>query len=494
MAWQTLVEVCYIGEVIAKTAAAGGSTLHPLVLSFSSSLGLDRALLGEDLVGSLAHLTMLARCGILDRASAAELHGGLCALYEEVQSSTLTLPAEEDVHMAVEALLAERLGDVAGRLHTARSRNDQVALDLRLHVREQTTRIGLQLCALIDALVARASAERDLLLPSYTHRQRAQPISAAYLLAAYASMLARDLELFDFVYAGADCMPLGVGAIAGTTLPIDRRITQELLGFAGVTRNGLDTVGDRDFGLDYTYAASRLLLHTSRIATDFVDFSTSEFGFLALDDEIACGSSMMPQKKNPDVFELVRGKSGQAIGNLTALLVTLKGLPSGYNRDQQEDRAPILQTAPLCHGVLEILQLALGKVHFRRERCLAALERDYTQATDLAEALVQKGTVFRVAYQAVGALVRRAQELGLGLAQIDLEVAQAVDPLFTAEVLERAVLTRALSYKHSEGSTGPEAVDAQLRDLAATTQKAKERYQARPRLADLFAALQKSLS
>lgn len=476
--------------MIAKTAASGGPGLHPLVLAFSSSLTLDRTLLLEDLIGSLAHLRMLGQTGILDAASVEVLHGGLSALGREALAGTLQLPEEEDVHMAVEALLAARLGAVAGRLHTARSRNDQVALDLRLHVREQVTEIGLGICGLIELLVEQARRDGDILLPSYTHRQRAQPISAAYLYAAYASMLARDLELFDFVYAGADRSPLGVGAIAGTTLPTDRRITQRLLGFQGLTRNGLDTVGDRDFALDYAYAASRLLLHTSRIATDFVDFSTSEFGFVALDDEIACGSSMMPQKKNPDVFELVRGKSGQATGNLMSLLVTLKGLPGGYNRDQQEDRAPILQTAPLCRGVLQILELALQKVRFRRDRCRAALERDYTQATDLAEALVERGVAFRVAYQAVGALVRRAQELSLGLAQLDVATAQAVDPLFTAEVLARVSLDAALGYKRSLGSTGPEAVAAQLDELVAISAAARARYAARPRLASIFAALQ----
>ncbi len=462
------------------------------MLAFSSSLGLDRALLREDLVGSLAHLAMLARCGIVDAEAARALHGGLCGIWTDAQAGTLALPDEEDVHMAVEALLAARLGPVAGRLHTARSRNDQVALDLRLHVREQATGIGLGLCELIDALVERADAERDLLLPSYTHRQRAQPISAAYLFAAYASMIARDLKLWAHVFDGADELPLGVGAIAGTTLPTDRAITQGLLQFASLTRNGLDTVGDRDFALDYTYAAARLLLHTSRIATDFVDFSTSEFGFIALDDEIACGSSMMPQKKNPDVFELVRGKAGAATGNLMALLVTLKGLPGGYNRDQQEDRAPILATAPLCRGVLEILGFALGRVRFRRERCLAALAHDYTQATDLAEALVEGGVAFRVAYQAVGALVRRAQELGVGLAQVDLATAQAVDPLFTAAILDRVVLARSLSYKRSAGSTGPEAVAAQLAELSAISRSARATWQQRPRLDALFAALQQN--
>jgi argininosuccinate lyase len=392
--------------ILAKTEASGGARLLPEVLAFTTSLPLDRALLREDLLGSLAHLTMLSRRAIVPRAAAEQIKAGLLQLWKEMEQGALALPEEEDVHMAVEAELAKRLGEPSGLLHTARSRNDQVALDLRLHVREQAAEMLAALGALIEALANRADDERDTVLPSYTHRQRAQPISLAYLLAAYGSMFARDAEAFAFVLSQLDALPLGVGAIAGTSLPTDRDITRELLGFSRLTLNGLDTVGDRDFALDYAYAAARFFIHASRVATDLVDFTTAEFGYARLDGEIALGSSMMPQKRNPDVFELIRGKSGAAIGNLVALLTTMKGLPAGYNRDLQEDRRPILETGPLARGAVAILQLALPRVIFDRDRCRAAVEGDMMQATDLAEALVRMGIPFRVAYQLVGTLVR----------------------------------------------------------------------------------------
>src|ERR1700686_4602433 len=354
--------------VLAKTDAAGERGLLPEVLAPASSLALDRQLLREDLVGSLAHLTMLSRCGIVPRESASQIRAGLLDIWRAHEAGKLTLPDEEDVHMAVEVELTRALGETAGLLHTARSRNDQVALDLRLHVRGAAAAALESIAALIEALADRARQEKGTLLPSYTHRQRAQPISLAYLLCGYAAMFVRDAEALDFVLEQADALPLGVGAIGGTSLPldrawtpgalrlsppplplgvraiggtslpIDREVTRGLLRFSRLTENGLDTVGDRDFALDFAYAAARSLLPVSRIATDLIDFSTAEFGFVKLDGAIACGSSMMPQKKNPDVFELLRGKSGRAVGNLTGLFVTLKGLPGGYNRDLQEDR------------------------------------------------------------------------------------------------------------------------------------------------------------
>src|SRR5207253_2704041 len=253
------------------------------------------------------------------------------------------LPEEEDVHMAVETLLARSLGETAGMLHTARSRNDQVARDLRLHVREQAALALEELSLLLGELAERAGRERDTLLPGDTHRQRAQPVSAAYYFCAWGAMFARDLELIRA--AASPEMPLGAGALAGTSLPVDREVVRKLLRFERVTANGLDTVGDRDFALDFAYAAARALLHASRLATDVIDFCTAEFGYLKLDDQIAMGSSMMPQKRNPDLFELIRGKSGRAVGNLAALLVTVKGLPGGYNRDLQEDRQALLELA-----------------------------------------------------------------------------------------------------------------------------------------------------
>jgi argininosuccinate lyase len=459
------------------------------VLTFTSSLSLDRTLLREDLVGSLSHLIMLARQGIIPREAATSIRDGLVRIWASNAKGTLELPDEEDVHMAVEVLLTRELGPVAGSLHAARSRNDQVALDLRLHVREQLAEIFGSLSELLAALVARAETEQDTILPSYTHRQRAQPISLAYLLAGYGAMLARDVEAYSFVRDQANVLALGVGAIAGTSLPIDRNLVREFLGFERITLNGLDTVGDRDFALDYAYATSRMLLHTSRIATDFVDFTSSEFGFARLDGAIACGSSMMPQKRNPDVFELVRAKAGTSVGNLMGLLTTMKGLPGGYNRDLQEDRAPILATGPLAKSVLDILRLALQHVTFDRARCLGAVDQDATQATDVAEALVRKGLPFRTAYQLAGSLVHACQDAHVPLARVTLEMAQAIDPRLDEEILQATRIQGAIQRKVSPGSTSPTAVREQLRTLGEVVEQAKQRSTSIPRLSQIFERL-----
>jgi argininosuccinate lyase len=476
-------------SMMAKTEAAGATGLHPEVLAFSSSLPLDIQLLREDLLGSLAHLTMLARREIVPREAAAAIHAGLVDLWKEAQAGTLVLPEEEDVHMAVETELTRRLGASAGLLHSARSRNDQVALDLRLHVREQCVEILGALADFSHALADRAEAELDTLIPSYTHRQRAQPVSLGYHFAAYGAMFARDAEAFRFVLSQVDALPLGVGAIAGTSLPTDRNITRELLKFSKLTLNGMDTVGDRDFALDYTYATARFMLHASRLATDFIDFTTAEFGYARLDGEIACGSSMMPQKRNPDVFELVRGRSGRAVGNLMNLLVTVKGLPAGYNRDLQEDRGPLLETGPLVKNVLSILQLALPRVKFDEVKTRAAVEGDAMQATDIAEALVRTGMPFRTAYKATGALVRKCQELGVPLAKATLEIAREVDPAFTPEVLVAVDPFNAVGAKKSAGGTAPEAVRSQLQALRDAARQTREEASRLPRLAALFETL-----
>jgi len=473
---------------IARTGATG-SSLHPEVLAFSSSLALDKALLREDLVGSLAHLAMLSRQRLLPQADARALHQHLVALWEESAKGSLALPDEEDVHMAVEAELSRRAGEPAGRLHTARSRNDQVALDLHLHVREQCAELLSSLAGFLDALATRAANEKDTLLPAYTHRQRAQPISAAYWLCAYGQMFARDAQALSFALDQVDVLPLGVGAIAGTTLGIDRELVRTLLGFSRVSMNGLDTVGNRDFALDFSYATTRLLLHASRMSADVIDFATAEFGFVKLDGDIACGSSMMPQKKNPDVFELIRGKSARAIGNLMSLLTTVKGLPGGYLRDLQEDRAPLLECGPLARGVVSMLALCLPRIAFDSERTQAALLSDYTQATDLAEALVKKGVPFRTAYTMVGALVRKLQQQGLPLAQVTLEQAQAVSPAFDRDVLACANPLSSIGRKLSVGSTGPAAVDAQIGSVREAATAAAARAAKVPRLATLFDAL-----
>jgi argininosuccinate lyase len=392
--------------------------------------------------------------------------------------------------MAVETLLTRALGEVAGMLHTARSRNDQVALDLRLHVREQSALVLEEFSALLAALADRADRERATLLPGYTHRQRAQPVSAAYYLCGWGAMFARDVGLLRA--AAIPEMPLGVGALAGTSLPIDREVVRALLRFERLTANGLDTVGDRDFALDFAYAAARTLLHASRVATDVIDFCTAEFGYLQLDDRIAMGSSMMPQKRNPDLFELIRGKCGRAVGNLNALLVTMKGLPGGYNRDLQEDRQPLLETGPLLVSVLKMLRLGLERVRFDGDRGRKALEDGSTAATDVAEALAQTGVPFRTAYKLTGALVRKCVEAGIPLSQAPLQLARQVDPRFTAEVLRAADAASSVARKKNAGGTGPESIDAQIDFLNSAAREAASASSGTPRLDTLLSELKEA--
>jgi argininosuccinate lyase len=477
---------------LAKTEATGGQGLLPQVLAFSSSLSLDKLLLREDLVGSMAHVTMLGRRGVIPAEQARVIRDGLVAIWRRSLDGTLQLPNEEDVHMAVEVELNRTIGAPAALLHSARSRNDQVATDLHLHVRESCVQAVATLKEWVLELVQRARAEKHLLLPSYTHRQRAQPVSGAYWLASYGAAFVRDLELFTFALDQADASPLGVGAISGTSLDIDRETSRQLLGFKRLTLNGLDTVGDRDFAMDYLYATARFFIHASRLSTDLIDFTTSEFGFATLSGDISMGSSMMPQKKNPDVFELLRGKSGRAIGNLMGLLVTVKGLPGGYNRDLQEDRQSLLETGPLFHGSLEVLRLALPRVTFNPAKCRAGLDEGFTQATDLAEALVKKGMPFRKAYQVVGSLVRRCQEQGLPMTKATPELGASIDPALDAQTLSVLEASGAVARKQSAGSTGPASVDRQLEQLESAARSLAERATSVPRLEALFGSLQEA--
>jgi argininosuccinate lyase len=448
---------------IARTGATGKAML-PALVKWSSSLRDDLRFWQWDVLGSAAHVTMLARTGLVAEADARALRGALLDLLDRGVVSEDE--GEEDVHMAVESLLTRELGPVAGRLHTARSRNDQVALDLRLFVRNEARSLRTVLANVALAIVARARKEEDVILPAYTHRQRAQPISAAFLLGAWSEQLLRAAELMDFAVERANMMPLGSGACSGTSLPIDRALVARLLGFPRVTPNALDTVGDRDFAIDFVWASARASLALSRVAADVIDFATGEFGFVVLDGEIAAGSSMMPQKKNPDVFELLRGSAADAVGDVVSLLTLVKGLPSGYNRDQQYDRRAVLAAGDRVRGAAAAFELALPHVHFVRERCAAGLADGSTQATDLAEAVVRGGVPFREAYRAVGELVALARSEGVTLASLGEERATKVHPALTANALAALDAGRAVAAKESVGGTGPRAVRAQLDDAA----------------------------
>ncbi len=447
---------------IARTRATGAEGMLPELLEWSSSLADDRALLKEDLVGSAAHVTMLARTGIVSVDDARTLRDALRVLYDEACSGSLELAdGEEDVHMAVEGELGRRLGGVAARLHTARSRNDQVALDLRLHVRDQGATLLREVAELVDRLAQRASLEEAVLLPAYTHRQRAQPVTAGFLVASWAVGLARAADTVAFALDHLE-MPLGSGACSGTSLPIDRSFVAQLFSPWVPTQNALHTVGDRDFALDWTWATARTVLALGRIASDVVDFSTSEFALVKLGSAISAGSSMMPQKKNPDIFELVRGKSARATSHVIALLCLMKGLASGYNRDQQEDRVALLEAGPLARGCVKAVSLALPHVRFDAQRGRQALADGFTQATDLAEALVRRGVPFREAYKAVGALVAMAVDEGVPLRAIEASRATSVHPQLDASALRALDPEAAVAAKESLGGTGPLSVNAQV--------------------------------
>jgi argininosuccinate lyase len=460
---------------IARTSATGDEGMLDQLLDWSSSYAHDRNLVREDLVGSAAHVTMLARTGIIPTADAQTLRHTLRILYDEAVAGMLSLPHdEEDVHMAVEAELGKRVGAVAARLHTARSRNDQVALDLRLHVRDRGASLLGGVGKLVGALAQRASQEKDVLLPAYTHRQRAQPVSAAFLVCAWAVGLVKAGETVGFTLDRLE-MPLGSGACTGSSLPIDRALVARLFSPWRPTDNALQTVGDRDFALDWTWSSARVVMALGRIASDVVDFSTREFGLVKLGGAIAAGSSMMPQKKNPDVFELVRGKGARAVGNVVAMLTLMKGLASGYNRDQQEDRLPLLEAGPLAAGCLDVVSLALPHVTFDAQRGAEALADGFTQATDLAEALVRRGVPFREAYKAVGKLVAIAVEEGVSLRSVGVERARKIHDALDAGALEALDPAAAVRAKESLGGTGPRSVDAQIAWLREQSRELKDR-------------------
>jgi argininosuccinate lyase len=437
----------------------------PELVRLTSSLESDLEFLREDLLGSAAHATMLGKTGIISVQNARALRDALLAMEHAARSNRPELPLEEDVHMAVEAALTARIGAPAAQLHTARSRNDQVALDLRLHARDRAKSVLVGLLALAESLALRSEREANVLLPAYTHRQRAQPITGAFLMCAWTAALLRAADVLAFAIAQTNVSALGSGACSGSSLPIDRAYVARLLGFPRATTNALDTVHDRDFALDVVWACARTNFACAQIAADVVDFSTAEFALVKLDGEISAGSSMMPQKKNPDVFELARGKAAGAAGDVTSMLALVRGLPSGYNRDQQEDRGPLLAAPKRARDAVELLSLSLPHVHFDGARGRAMLDEGFTQATDLAEALVRNGVPFREAYGAVGQLVRRAIDAGHSLREISLDVAKSVHSAIDADALAVLDPARAVAAKESAGSTGPKSVAAQREAL-----------------------------
>jgi argininosuccinate lyase len=454
---------------------------------FSASVDFDRALARYDIRGSIAHARMLGKARIISPEDAEALVAGLEAIGQEVDRGDLLFdPSLEDVHMNIEARLRERVGPVAGRLHTGRSRNDQVATDLALYLRDAALAARRGLLAMRRVLVARAREHLDVILPGYTHLQRAQPVRLAHHWLAYHEMLSRDADRFASLGLRlARFSPLGSGALAGTTLPVDRDATARALGFAEPSRNSLDAVASRDGALEFLAAAAIAMVHLSRLADELVLWSTSEFGFVELSDAYSTGSSLMPQKKNPDVPELVRGKSGRAIGNLVTLLTVLKGLPLAYNRDLQEDKEPVFDSAQTLRDCLEVMSGALASLRVRPERMRAAASDAMLLATDLAEVLVRGGVPFREAHEVVGKLVAHCIEKDLDLGTLSREDLRAFHPAFPAAASELVALERALEDRDVPGAPARARVEAAIAraeaDLAdeASRLEAQEREESR---------------
>ena len=439
---------------------------HPLVEAFTTSYPVDCRLYAYDIAGSIAHCRMLAKQHIIPARDAQRIVAGLRVIEREFARGTFRVkPEDEDIHMAIERRLIERIGAVGGKLHTARSRNDQVALDLRLYVRHAIAAIRERLTALQQALGRLARRHATAIMPGYTHLQPAQPILFAHHLLAYVEMLARDDARLADCAARTDVLPLGAGALAGTTFPIDRAFVARQLGFRVLSENSLDAVSDRDFAAELLAALAILGMHLSRFADEIVLWSSQQFGFVELPDAFATGSSMMPQKKNPDVAELIRGKTGRLYGNLLTLLTVLKGLPLAYNRDLQEDKAPVFDSVDTVTASLEILAALVPRLRVRVDRMRAAATAGYTLATELADYLASKGVPFRDAHGVVGAIVQSAISSGRMLEEFSLPELRRFSPVFGRDVRRWLSHEAAVKRRRAVGGTAPANVERRLKAL-----------------------------
>ena len=433
--------------------------------AFTESISFDWVLFRHDIAGSMAHATMLASSGLITRDDKEQILKGLNEILLEIECGSFKFrPELEDIHMNIEKALEEKIGEVAGKLHTARSRNDQVNLDERLWLRDEIDALRELIAQVQASLVALADKHAGDVMPGYTHMQRAQPVTIGHYLLAFVEMLERDKSRFADCRVRANVLPLGACALAGTSLPIDREMTAKLLGFSGVTRNSIDTTADRDYLLEFAFCMSACALHLSRLAEDFILMATTEFNFISIDDAFCTGSSIMPQKKNPDVFELIRGKTGRSIALLTHLIVMIKGTPLAYNRDFQEDKELLFGSTKQFRGSLEILAPMLRAVTFKTERLLQACELGYMDATVLAEYLVRKGIPFRQAHHVAGGLVKLAEARGVQLADLRTDELRAAHSFLTEEA--RAVLgaRQVLKMYASSGSPNPKFVRKEIED------------------------------
>ena len=438
-------------------------TTDEMINEFQASIAFDRRMYREDIAGSLAHSAMLAKVGILSEEDRAALDKGLRDILGQIESGAFEFSVElEDIHMNIEKRLTDAIGDAGSRLHTARSRNDQVALDTHMFVRRSVVEVLGHIAELQHALVESAQANKDVIMPGYTHLQRAQPILFAHHLMAYFGMLTRDFERFQGVYARTDIMPLGAGALAGTTLPIDRAFVAQKLNFERIYTNSLDAVSDRDYILEFLSAASILMVHLSRLSEEIILWCSREFSFVELDDAHCTGSSMMPQKKNPDVSELVRGKTGRVVGHLMAMLTAVKGLPLAYNKDLQEDKEGLFDAIDTVNFSLAVYAQLIRGMKVRADVMRHAVEADFSNATDLADYLVRKGMPFRQAHSVSGQAVALCIERGIWLIDLPLTDYQKLSNLFAEDVYEAIRPETCVAGRNSYGGTSYEQVAMQL--------------------------------
>lgn len=448
--------------------------------SFGASIHFDYILAPFDIQGSVAHATMLGEAGIISPAESAQIIEGLNRVRERLDRGELEFKvSDEDIHMNIERHLTEQIGPVAGKLHTARSRNDQVATDLHLYVRAQIVAIGERLTELQSSLIQLAEGNRGAILPGYTHLQRAQPVLFSHHLLAYVAMLQRDSERLRDLWKRVNILPLGAGALAGTTFPINRNRVAQLLRFDGIYENSMDAVSDRDFAVEYLHCCAVIMMHLSRLGEEIVLWSTGEFGFVELSDKFSTGSSIMPQKKNADFAELVRGKSGRVYGSLTSLLTTLKGLPLTYNKDMQEDKECVFDATDTVLGSLTVFapMVATLKVNAGAMRAHAA--RGYTNATDAADYLAKRGLPFREAHEVVGKLVRHCVERGIDLGALSLEEFKGFSSLFDGDIFEAIALESVVNRRTTQGGTAASAVEEQLKKAKQVAQEGAAWLQAR---------------
>lgn len=435
---------------------------------FGASLPVDKALYAQDIAGSKAHAKMLATVGVISEDDAQQIAAGLDRVKADIESGDFTFDInDEDIHMSVEKALTAEIGDAGARLHTGRSRNDQVATDTRLYAKQRATDLMRANVALRHALIGQAEANFGVILPGYTHLQHAQPVLFSHHMLAYVWMLARDYRRLQAARDAADACPLGAAALAGTTYPLDRQMTAGELGFASVIPNSLDAVSDRDFLLDLDYACAVSCMHLSRLCEELVFWSTSEFGFIELSDAFSTGSSIMPQKKNPDFAELIRGKTGRVIGNLVSLLVTMKALPLAYNKDLQEDKYGAIDSAKTLEDCLQCAAGMIETMSIKPENMLKQAKLAHLAATDVADYLAKRGLPFRHAHEVVGHLVLLCEQRGCNLDDLSFDDFKAASPLFKEDIVKALDLPSIVAARTTEGGTGEAAVTQQMEKAKA---------------------------